>query len=414
MRREKVPGTTQPTELAGPQHELARLHALDILRGLALAGMILVHFHQRVRLPAAGYPEQIIGSVVWMGVEQKAWAVFAFLFGVGFAALLRRLESRGTAVVPFYLRRLAGLAAFGIAVEAAFGFDVLLGYAIWGVPLLLVRRWSTPMLLLTAALAVSVRPLYYAGRSLYRWGVLGPDAPSSSGNAAGMALWEARREAAAGDDFLTLLQARLDYMGWVHLEPTSFLPDSSFGLFIIGLLALRHGVFDEPRRHVRLIAAWMIGGFAAWATSWFLLARIPDLPVPGLTWTLRYGLGLVQDQWLALTYIGAVVLLLAYRPVWTPRLSGIGLVGRMALTNYVLQAAVIDYLSSGYGLGLKLRPYAYASASVLLFGALLAVSWGWLARHRFGPLEWIWRTITYWRVQPLRRAMDQVPQRAVP
>ena len=77
----------------------ARLDSLDILRGLALAGMILVHFHQKMRIEASGL-EDLIGWGVWVLVEQKAWGTFAFLFGVGFAILLRRLEARGASVVP--------------------------------------------------------------------------------------------------------------------------------------------------------------------------------------------------------------------------------------------------------------------------------------------------------------------------
>jgi uncharacterized protein len=70
----------------------------------------------------------------------------------------------------------------------------------------------------------------------------------------------------------------------------------------------------------------------------------------------------------------------------------------MALTNYMLQAIVLDVLGSGYGFGLRLRPVAYVAASALLFGAEAAFSRFWLSRHRFGPLEWLWRSATYARL----------------
>src|SRR6478735_9547103 len=108
-----------------------RLHALDILRGLALCGMILVHFHQKMRRPVEGL-EDLIGWAVYVLVEQKAWGTFAFLFGVGFAILLRRLEARGAPVTRIYLRRLATLALFGIVAEVGFGFQILTAYAAWG------------------------------------------------------------------------------------------------------------------------------------------------------------------------------------------------------------------------------------------------------------------------------------------
>ena len=108
-----------------------RLHTLDILRGLALFGMILVHFHQKMRIEVTGL-EDLIGWGVWILVEQKAWGIFAFLFGVGFAVLLRRLEARKAPVVAIYLRRLAALAGFGVIAEVGFGFSILLAYAAWG------------------------------------------------------------------------------------------------------------------------------------------------------------------------------------------------------------------------------------------------------------------------------------------
>jgi uncharacterized protein len=109
------------------------------------------------------------------------------------------------------------------------------------------------------------------------------------------------------------------------------------------------------------------------------------------------------DQWLCLTYVGGVALLLAYRPRWTSRLRLFADAGRMALTNYMPQVVVLDVLASGYGFGLKLRPSAYVIAAVLMFSIQAAFSRVWLARYRFGPLEWLWRTVTYLRWQPLRR-----------
>ena len=375
-----------------------RLHALDILRGLALFGMILVHFHQKMRLDATGL-EDLIGWGVWVLVEQKSWGTFAFLFGVGFAVLLRRLEARRAPVLPIYLRRLATLAFFGLVAEVGFGFHILFAYACWGVALLVIRRWSTRALLVTAALAACARPVAAELTALHAWWTAASPTP-----AAGTALLQAVDAAARQGSYASLLSARWAlFAGTLPHTWRDLLPDVNLALFTLGLMAVRHRVLDEPKRHVRLLAGWMTFGALAWATSWLVLRHLPALPIPGADDPLAYGLGLVQDQWLCLTYIGAVVLLLAYRPAWTARLAVFGRAGRMALTNYMVQAAVLDVLASGYGLGLKLRPYAYAPAAVALFAAEAAVSSAWLARFRFGPLEWIWRTITYAHRQPLRR-----------
>ena len=88
-------------------------------------------------------------------------------------------------------------------------------------------------------------------------------------------------------------------------------------------------------------------------------------------------------------------MVLAHRPEWTSRLAVVGFAGRMALTNYMVQAIVLDALSSGYGAHLKLRPYAYLAAAVSRFAAEALASRAWLTRFSFGPLERIWRTATY-------------------
>ncbi|HKH90668.1 MAG TPA: DUF418 domain-containing protein [Gemmatimonadaceae bacterium] len=374
-----------------------RLHSLDILRGLALAGMILVHFHQRLEKPVTGV-EDLIGWGVWIFVENKAWGTFAFLFGVGFAVLLRRLEARGASVVPIYLRRLAALAVFGIAIQVFFGFHVLFEYACWGLVLLLIRRWSTRALLGAAVLAACVRPIVFEAMALYQWWAATPPAPP------GPNLWAGAEATAKLANYGHAVAARWAlFLATLPHRWRDFLPSSNLTLFILGLLAVRHRVLDEPLRHVRLIVAFTTFGALSWALSWTVLRTLPDVPIPEADWPVKFGFGLVQDQWLTLTYVGVVVLLLAFRPAWISRLQLVGSAGRMALTNYMLQAALFDVLGSAFGFGLEVRPYTYILLAPAMFAAQALLSRAWLARYRFGPLEWLWRCITYWKIQPLRR-----------
>jgi uncharacterized protein len=375
-----------------------RLHALDILRGLALFGMILVHFHQKTRRDVQG-PEDLIGWGVYVLVEQKAWGIFAFLFGVGFAVLLRRLEARRAHVTPIYLRRLSMLAMFGIIADVCFGFHILFAYACSGLVLLVIRRWSTRALLAAAVLSACARPV---AAELTAWSSWWSAVPLTG---ASLALRQSVEAAVQQSHYLTLLSARWAlFAGTFPHAWRELLPDINLALFIIGLLAVRHAMLDEPRRHAKLITRWMIFGALSWAMSWLLLRHLPAMPAPGADSPLVDGLGLIHDQWLCLTYVGGVVLLLAFRPVWTARLVLFGQAGRMALTNYMLQAALLDVLASGYGFALHLRPLVYAPAAVVLFAAEAAASRAWLTRYRFGPLEWLWRSVTYARFQPLRRS----------
>ena len=348
-----------------------RIVTLDILRGLALFGMILVHFHQDMEKPAAGL-EDIVGWIIWMGLETKAWATFAFLFGAGFAILMRRLEARGERVVPLYLRRMLGLAIFGFAVQALFGFQILIEYAIWGVPLLFVRNWPTRALLVLAVACTTALSVY----SIF--------SPYSRGP-----YWEPLKKAEAEGTYAEAVSARVTHMGWEYSQPRTLVPTSSFVLFLLGLLAVRHGLFDDPKSKKRIIVSAMIFGFASWALFWFVLEKIPN----------ARGFGIINDRWLAFTFIGGVMLLCAYRPQWKKRLSMFGTTGRMALTNYVLQAGIISWLASGYGLALKIRPYYELPATMLVFLVMVGFSTLWLSRFRYGPLERLWRAFTYFSWQ---------------
>ena len=382
-----------------------RIVILDILRGFALFGMIVVHFHQEFRLstPDVARPaaEEWLGTIIWHGVEEKAWGTFAFLFGVGFAVLMRRAEQRGQPVVAFYLRRLTALAVIAIALDVLTGFTVLLDYALWGVPLLFIRKWPAPILLLIAVLSAGSWAIQPFGTAVYDWVTLGREGADQA-----MASRPPPRrrtpppEPHTYREFvgqrLSLLQQRVTHRSILY-------PTSSFALFIIGLLAVRRGIFDTPRRHIRVIVVFMAVGLASWLAVLWVLPNLPVAFAPRMAGMLmKTGLGIVSEQWLAFTYIGALLLLLTYWPVWTSRLESFGTAGRMALTNYVLQCAVIFVLSSPFALGLHLRPYYYLLGAIALFTLTVILSRLWLSRVRYGPLEWLWRIATYLRVPPLR------------
>jgi len=361
----------------------ARLTSVDLLRGCALAGMIVVHFHIHSIESLAGLSD-IIRTLVWRLVEEKAHGTFALLFGAGFALMMRNAEARGAPFVRIYLRRLAALAAFGFIAHAGFGFNVLIGYAVWGVPLLFVRHWSTRKLIALAVVSAGSVTLYAALRALYWYMTLGPDgleAARSAVVATGRHVREALAAAEAGTSYAALFAARLDHMAWFYRQPFSIMPGATLTLFITGLLFLRHGLFERPLEHVRVIAGLMIFGLLSWLAEVFL-----DVPF----------LGLIRGQWLTFTYVGAALLLLAWRPVWQQRLSAVGQAGRMALTNYLAQIAVVDVLFSGYGVGL---PPIHAGwglvMAMTLFAGLAAFSVWWLRTFRYGPAEWLWRRLTY-------------------
>lgn len=372
-----------------------RLASLDILRGLALLGMFVVHFHSRSTEP--GGIDDLLRTLIWRLVESKSHGTFALLFGAGFAIQLRRAESRNRPFTAIYLRRLAVLAVFGVAAHAFFGFNVLLGYAVWGVPLLLIRTWPTRALIVTACLSASSIGLYHLAYQRYLALDRGPQAVEAvyrAASAAATAVNNDRQAAERQESFTILLAARLAHMAWFYRQPFFLMPGATLALFITGLLLVRHGVFENPLAHSRVLTFLAAFGLVSWlAANWLLDRWGPEL------------LFLVfHDQWLAFTHVSVALFLLACWPRLTNRLAPVANAGRMALTNYVAQIAVLDLLFSGYAIGLgEIRPIAGFALALACFSLEVALSTLWLARFQFGPAEWVWRGLTYGQMPPLRR-----------
>src|SRR5262245_44076845 len=325
-----------------------RILSLDILRGLALVGMFVVHFHVRSTEP--GGLEDLLRTLIWRLVESKSHGTFALLFGAGFAIQLRRSEARNRPFTAIYLRRLGVLALFGAGAHALFGFNVLLGYAVWGVPLLLVRKWPTRALVVTACLSAGSVGLYHLAYQRYLSLNGGPqaiEAAYAAARGAATAVNGAREAAERQESFKTLLSARLAHMAWFYRQPFFFMPGVTLALFITGLLLVRHQVFENPLAHVRVLGSLATFGLVSWlAANWLIERSGVEL------------LFLVfRDQWLTFTYVSTALLLLARSPRLTERLAPVANAGRMALTNYLLQIATLDLLFSGYAIGLgQIRP----------------------------------------------------------
>jgi uncharacterized protein len=171
----------------------------------------------------------------------------------------------------------------------------------------------------------------------------------------------------------------------------------------IGAAAWKAGVFRDPGGHRRLL--WRVavvgGGVGGAATLLMVYAASTGQPVgfaPALVEAASSGP-------LALAY--AAGLLLALRSPSATRLAApFAAAGQMALTNYLVQSLVLSLLFYGYGLGLygRLGSLAAGGVGLAVYAGQVVFSWMWLRRYRFGPVEWVWRSLTYGRCQPMRRA----------
>lgn len=398
-----------------------RLFELDAIRGFALFGVLWVNlFSHRYairefraqQLPTAEFDQMVTFFTQWVAIG-KAQTLFSLLFGFGFAVLMARAEARGASGTTIYLRRLTVLLVVGFAHRLlVYGGDILHAYAAMGFLLMLTRRWPG-WLLVTVGLTLSV-----AGTAVLRmwdaFGTAGGQQPSwaaaaaAANNAESVHLlhrWELSQSHDYGGYVGELVQGMLiEYSHPMGLVFFSFV----IGRFMVGAWIHRQAWLQNAAQHAR--------GFRRWAAVLVASGLLVALGDPILRATLSgpeqipMALRNVLDVLfkggqlvLALGY-GALIVVLCQQEKWRTRLSGLGAVGQMALTNYLAQS--FAYLFVLYGFGLGLLPYAGATfslaAAMAFFGLQIAFSRWWMARFRFGPAEWLWRSAMYGTWQPLR------------
>jgi uncharacterized protein len=411
-----IPVGLAPTEPA--RRPLERVEVLDILRGIALIGMFFIHFNYYEATPQGVEPGRLaafIEQFLGLFIEERFYSIFGMLFGVGFAVQLTRAEARGEPFVGRYLRRLAALAVFGFIAEGVFGYNVLFGYAMWGVPLLLVRKWPVKALLVLLVLCAASRQIYSVSRIAVASRQPNGIAEFRAANQARMATFMAGRDslraAEQSSSWRTVVAARVSFMPRFHWQWNRF-PNSSFVLFLLGMIGWKLGLFTRPEARKRLIVGLMVFGAASSALVMFgfpLGGPVPPQPNPDspvlstiATIARTNSFALLRPGWLAFTYIGIVLLLVAHNRAWLRRLSSFGWAGKMALTNYMVQVMILDVFGSPKGFGIKLPALLVFPAAIGLFVAQVYMSRWWLSRYRFGPLEWIWRSVTHWKLQPMR------------
>jgi uncharacterized protein len=408
-----------------------RVVTLDILRGIALLGVVIANVwlwfsgiffllpgirDELVRLSL----DAVVFNAIGILVAGKAVSTFSFLFGLGFAVQMLRAEERGVAIAPVYLRRLAVLLLFG----AVHGFllwygDILMLYAVLGVVLLLSRRRADRTLLVGAGLLLVLLPLALGAVPLIM-SLLGRGVPAvdmaviSETNAATLAAFQSGVPA-------HVFAANLGMLQYMYLSPPAISwTAASLGLFLLGLYAGRRRYFHEVEAHragfIR-VAVW--GGGVGMACSLGLGAMyirfsqeaLAAQPALALLMAVLATFGVVP---LAFGYI-ATATLLVQTAAWQRRLAHFAPVGRMALTNYLSQTVLCLLIFYGYGAGLIGQAGAAASLVIALLIFALQMAWSpwWLARFHFGPAEWVWRTLTYGEVQRMRIA-EPVPLPAHP
>ena len=361
---------TQPTK---------RIATLDILRGFALFGVLVVNVLQAYTGPSGGGIDRIVANAVRVLGEGTFYPVFSFLFGLGFALQLRK----GEAVLPVFRRRLFVLLGFGLA----HGFliwrgDILAAYAFLGLLLPAFRHFGDRRLVLSAGVGWLLSLLLIASLS------------STLSNTASL-----ETSLYATGDYLSITSLRAAEYGADLLSGTLIFGGQLLGFFLLGYLVGRRGVAEVAANRpwlLRVFAVSLAVALPVFGLYIYTLAK--GDAVSGWLYVLEY---FVASPFLGFAYLAGLSLLLQRDP-WQRRLHFLSPVGRMALSNYLGQSVVCTLIFYGYGLGYygKLGAATTFLISLGIFVVQIVLSVLWLRFFQYGAVEWLWRTLTYGRVQP--------------
>lgn len=400
-----------------------RIVSLDVLRGFALLGILVMNI-QLFAMPFAAYQNPTaFGDLT--GINLGVWTLshglfalkfvtlFSILFGAGIALFADRIEARGGRPAGLHYRRMGWLLVFGMAHAYLFwSGDILVGYAVCGSVVYLLRRCRPRTLVVAGAALFSVASLVF----LLLGAVLSlPDIPD-----------EAIQEVEAGwaPEGAELDAEIAAYRGsWSEQQPQRIqhtlaaqtstlllmLCWFSGGLMLIGMALYRSGVLSAERNdgfYARLATiGFLIGAPLIGFGIWWNFAG-------GWSWERSMFFGSQFNYWgavpMALGYLG-VVMLAARRRILPGFQMRLAAVGRMAFTNYLLQTVLCTTIFYGHGLGLfgSVERYQQLLIVFVVWALQLWLSPIWLRRYSYGPLEWLWRTLTYGRLPRLKPGSSQ-------
>ncbi len=401
-----------------------RIETLDVLRGFALLGILAMN----VRAMAAPfgtylYPyalfdftgasraAYIFTSVVF---DLKMMGLFSMLFGAGVLLYAAKPTESGLPPRGLWFRRMFWLLAIGLVhAYLIWDGDILVPYALCGLLLLWwVRRFSAGVLLALSMAFLLVGVLLSVSHGM-AWTTM-----SEAERATELEMLTPTREQAS-QHLARMLGSYSEVVA--HRAPTVFMAQTIyFGLFffwrcsgmmLLGMALYKWGFLDgrRPARDYLIAAATCLP--LGLALAWYgtvALERV-RFAMPDRT---------IADLW---NYVGAIFASVGYAAVLILVVKGgvltglrwrLAAVGQMAFSNYLLQSLIASALFLGWGLGWAGRlDYAEQLIVVaIIWSVQLALSPVWLRQYRFGPAEWLWRSLTYWQRQPMRRETPRSPR----
>lgn len=401
---------------SGPVASSQRIVAIDALRGFAILGILIMNIQSFSMISAAYINPNAYGDFtgwnrcVWIlshiFADSKFMTIFAMLFGAGIVLMTGKIEARGESARRFHYRRTMWLIVIGLLHAYLLWYgDILFTYGLCALIVYLFRKLPPQTLLVLglASLAFASLLFIFFGFSIRFWP---PEAISNS-----MENWKPGLERVAWEleiyrsGWLDQMKDRVTRS--IFMQTFLFIIDSGWragGLMLIGMAFFKWGIISGMRSRKFYAALIAVGGGVGLP---LVAGGIHKNFEAG--WKMEYSMfyGVQFNYWGSLfvssAYIG--LLMLVSRSLIFQRLTGIlTAVGRMALTNYLAQTIICTTLFYGHGLGWFGRMERMYHPLIIVSVTILQLLWSpwWLRRFRFGPAEWLWRSLTYGRLQPMR------------
>ncbi len=436
-----APPESVPDARLAPVAELERFDAVDTLRGFALLGILVINIYA-FAMPFAAYANPLLygGSTginlgTWFAthliIDQKFMTLFSMLFGAGLILMHQRAKARGTKFGGIYYRRELWLMLIGAAHGYLLWFgDILFHYAVCGMLLYPFRRRSPKTLIIIGVLLLLVALPLSTGMGTFMVDLRDTAAEAAARQERGEELDEEQQKALDGWKEMAPFMApdakeiarqvevyRGGYAGiLIERAPTvltmqtfmtlSFIIWRVGGLMFLGMALMKLGVFSAARS----------AGFYRWCVGLGYGLGLPlaaysayDLNAHGFDGFYMIKIGVYSNYFASLAvgfgHLGVVMLVCKSGAL--PKLRArLAAVGRMALTNYLMHTILLTTVFYGYGLGLFGHIERFPQMAFVVAVLALELWWSpvWLRHFRFGPFEWLWRSLTYWRRQPMRRS----------
>lgn len=388
---------------ATPAEAPKRIDLIDALRGFALLGILLVNipyfataYSRDLGIDDPNWTSWLDTAAQWGTVllfEYKFYLLFSFLFGYSFVLQMQAAERQGVGFTSRMSRRLLGLFVLG-ALHAVFLWhgDILTLYACLGVLLLMLRNTSPTMAVGIGAVAI----VFY----VFIWSVISASVAIVGVELVDLAESQTEIEDAIESyqsgfgDVLAQRLAELPYYLssiWLVQAPVAF------AMFMFGLAAAKTRVLVDVAHHrKRFIQTLAIGlPIGLLGAALYVFCSFHDYD----SWLVYFSLvvAAITAPFLTASYV-SIFALGSARKVGQAVIHALAPVGKMALSNYILQSVIMGFVFFGYGLGLyaKTSPSETVLIALAIFTIQIPLSRWWMNRHTYGPLEWLLRAFTNW------------------